>query len=168
VALSLSPATQLVGTTYSAEWRRIFPQDRGLIPANLYVSSEESGGAFSISRNENHGFCYRVMHRRNPKETVVAIISSFFLDLGSFSINKKVGMSEDTPNFNIDPDGEMTPPAAFNYNGHQVEIVSPDTARLIGNYWQIKIDGVLRGDYLFSSARAAAEQAQKLIDRNED
>lgn len=43
---------QLVGTTYSAEWRRIFPQDRGLIPANLYVSSEVSGGAFSISRNE--------------------------------------------------------------------------------------------------------------------
>jgi hypothetical protein len=41
-------------------------------------------------------------------------------------------------------------------NGHQVEIVPPDTAHLIGNYWQIKIDGVLRGNYLFNSARMAA------------
>ncbi len=77
-------------------------------------------------------------------------------------------MPEDTPNFNIDPDGGMTLPAKFIYNGHQVEIVPPDAAHLIGNYWQIKIDGVLRGNYLFSSARAAAEQAQKLIDRDED
>ena len=77
-------------------------------------------------------------------------------------------MSEDTPNFNIDPDGGMTPPAKFIYNGHQVEIVPPDTTRVIGNYWQIKIDGVLRGNYLFSTARAAAEQAKKLIDRHEE
>jgi hypothetical protein len=55
-------------------------------------------------------------------------------------------MSEETPHFNIDPDGEMTPPARFTYKGHQVEIVPPDTKRLIGNYWQIKIDGVLKLD----------------------
>jgi hypothetical protein len=77
-------------------------------------------------------------------------------------------MSEDTPNFNIDPDGGMAPPAEFTYNGHRVEIVPPDTARFPGNHWQIKIDGVLRGNYLFSSAQAAAEQAQKLIDWQEE
>jgi hypothetical protein len=34
----------------------------------------------------------------------------------------------------------------------------------IGNFWQIKIDGVIRGNYLFSSARMAEEEAIKLID----
>jgi hypothetical protein len=90
------------------------------------------------------------------------------LVLGSFSINREVVMSEDTPNFNIDPDGGMTPPAKFIYNAHQVEIVPPDPARVIGDYWQIKIDGVLRGNYLFNTAQAAAEQAKKLIDRHEE
>jgi hypothetical protein len=71
---------------------------------------------------------------------------------------------EDTPDFNIDPDGGITPPAEFTYNGHRVEMVPPDTAHLIGNYWQIKIDGVIRGNFLFSSARMAAEEAKKLID----
>jgi hypothetical protein len=46
--------------------------------------------------------------------------------------------------------------------------VTPDTAHLIGNYWQIKIDGVLRGNYLFNSARMAANEAKKLIDRHEE
>jgi hypothetical protein len=70
----------------------------------------------------------------------------------------------DTPDFNLEPDGGTTPPAEFTYNGHQVEIVPPDTAHLIGNYWQIKIDGVIRGNFLFSSARMAADKAKKLID----
>ena len=77
-------------------------------------------------------------------------------------------MPEDTSDFNIVPDGGMTPPAEFTYNGHQVEMVPPDTAHLIGNYWQIKIDGVLRGNYLFNSARMAADEAKKLIDRHEE
>jgi hypothetical protein len=34
-----------------------------------------------------------------------------------------------------------------------------------GNYWQIKIDGVLQRDLLFSSLRAAGDQAKKLIDQ---
>jgi hypothetical protein len=51
-------------------------------------------------------------------------------------------MSEETPNFNIDPDGGMTAPAQFTHKCRQVEIVPPDTRHLIGNYWQIKIDGV--------------------------
>jgi hypothetical protein len=76
-------------------------------------------------------------------------------------------MSEDTPNFNIDPDGGMTPSGKFTYIGHQVEIVPPDTARLIGNYWQIKIDGVLQHNFLFNSARVAADQAEKFIERQE-
>jgi len=76
-------------------------------------------------------------------------------------------MPEDTPNFSIDPDGGMTPSGKFTYIGHQVEIVPPDTARLIGNYWQIKIDGVLQRDLLFTSLRVAADQAKKLIDRQE-
>jgi hypothetical protein len=71
---------------------------------------------------------------------------------------------EDTPDFTIDPDGGMTRPVDFTYNGHRVEIVPPDTEHLIGNFWQIKIDGVIRGNYLFSSARIAAEEAFKLID----
>ena len=77
-------------------------------------------------------------------------------------------MSQETPDFNIDPDGGMTAPAQFTHNGHQVEIVPPDTDHRIGNYWQIKIDGVLRGNFLFSSARMAADEAKKLIDRHEE
>ena len=30
-------------------------------------------------------------------------------------------MSEETPNFSIDPQGEMNPPTKFTHNGHQVE-----------------------------------------------
>jgi hypothetical protein len=70
-----------------------------------------------------------------------------------------------TPNSNIEPDGGMTPLAEFTYNGHKVEIVPPDTEHLIGNFWQIKIDGVLQHDLLFSSLRVAADQAKKLIDQ---
>lgn len=77
----------------------------------------------------------------------------------------RTSLSEETPDFNIDPDGGMTPPSQFTYKGHRVEIVPPDTQRLIGNYWQIKVDGVLKGDALFSSARVAAERAQELIDQ---
>ena len=49
----------------------------------------------------------------------------------------------------------MTPPAKFTHDGHQVEIVRPDTDRLIGKYWQIKIDGILQRDLLFGSFRLA-------------
>ena len=73
-------------------------------------------------------------------------------------------MSEETSNFNIDPDGGMTAPTQFTHNGHRVEIVPPDTRHLIGNYWQIKIDGVLQRDSLFSSLRVAADRARELID----
>jgi hypothetical protein len=76
-------------------------------------------------------------------------------------------MSEETPDFNVDPDGGMIPPAQFTYKGHQVEIVPPDTQRLIGNYWQIKIDDVLKCDLPFSSSRAAADRAIKLIDQGQ-
>jgi hypothetical protein len=76
-------------------------------------------------------------------------------------------MSEDTPNFSVDPDGGMAPPAKFAYDGHQVEMVPPDTDHLIGKYWQIKIDGILRRDLLFCSSRLAADQAKMLIDRQE-
>jgi hypothetical protein len=74
-------------------------------------------------------------------------------------------MSEETPKFNIDPDGGMTVPIQFTYKGQGVEIVPPDTSHLIGNYWQIKIDGVLQRDLLFSSLRGAAAQAEKLVDQ---
>ena len=74
-------------------------------------------------------------------------------------------MSGDTPDFSIEPDGGMTPPAQFTYNGRQVEIVPPDTVHLIGKYWQIKIDGVLQRDLLFSSARMAANEAKRWIDQ---
>jgi hypothetical protein len=73
-------------------------------------------------------------------------------------------MSEDTPDFSVDPQGGMTQPVKFTYNGHQVDILQPDADHLIGSYWQIKIDGVLRDNFLFSSARRAAEQAKRLID----
>jgi hypothetical protein len=74
-------------------------------------------------------------------------------------------MSEETPDFNIDPDGGMIAPTQFTHNGHRVEIVPPDTAHLVGNYWQIKIDGVLQRDLLFGSLRVAADQAKTLIDK---
>jgi hypothetical protein len=65
-------------------------------------------------------------------------------------------------------DSGLTPSGKYTYIGHQVEIVSPDTTRLIGNYWQIKIDGVLQNNFLFNSARVAADQAGKFIDREEE
>jgi hypothetical protein len=74
-------------------------------------------------------------------------------------------MSEETPNFNIDPDGGMTTPAQFTYKGRRVEIVPPDTTHLIGRYWQIKIDGVLQCALLFSSFRVAVDRATELIDQ---
>ena len=77
-------------------------------------------------------------------------------------------MPKETPNFSIEPDGGMSGPDKFTYEDHEVEIVPPDTAHLIGNYWQIKIDGILRGNFLFNSARAAAEQAKRLIDHHEE
>jgi hypothetical protein len=89
------------------------------------------------------------------------------LVLDSFSINIKIGMPEDIPNFSIDPDGGVTPSEEFTYNGHRVEIVPPDTFHLIGNYWQIKIDGILQRNFLFNSARTAADQAEKFIERQE-
>ena len=76
-------------------------------------------------------------------------------------------MSEETPDLNIDRNGGMIPPAQFTCKGHRVEIVPPDTQRLIGNYWQIKIDGVLKRDLLFSSSRAAADRARELIDQGQ-
>jgi hypothetical protein len=77
----------------------------------------------------------------------------------------KVEMSGDTPDFSIEPEGGMISPSQFTYDGHQVEIVPPDTVHLIGNFWQIKIDGVLQHEFLFSSSRVAADQARKLIDQ---
>jgi hypothetical protein len=77
-------------------------------------------------------------------------------------------MPEETPDSKMDHDGGMTPPARFTYKGHRVEIVPPDTQRLIGNYWQIKIDGFLKRDLLFSSARVAAQRAAELIDQERD
>jgi hypothetical protein len=74
-------------------------------------------------------------------------------------------MSEETPNFKIGPEGEMTTPAEFTYKDHRVEIVPPDTRRLIAYYWQIKIDGVLQSELLFSSLRGAADRAKELIDQ---
>jgi hypothetical protein len=93
---------------------------------------------------------------------------NFFLVLDSFSINREIGMSEETPNFNINPDAGMIQSTEFTYIGHQVEIVPPDTAHLIGNYWQIKIDGILQRNFLFNSARVAADQAEKFIERQEE
>jgi hypothetical protein len=71
-------------------------------------------------------------------------------------------ISEDTP------DSGMTLPAKFTYTGHQVEIVPPDSTQLIGKHWQIKIDGVLQRNFLFTSARVATDQAGKFIDREEE
>jgi hypothetical protein len=76
-------------------------------------------------------------------------------------------MSEETSNFNVDPDGGMTAPAHFTYKGRRVEIVPPDTRHLIGKYWQIKIDGILKRDLLFSSLRVAGDRATELIDQEQ-
>ena len=76
-------------------------------------------------------------------------------------------MSEETPNFNIDPDGGMTAPSRLTHNDHRVEIVPPDSEHLIGNFWQIKIDGVLQRDLLFSSLRVAVDRAKELIDQEQ-
>jgi hypothetical protein len=51
--------------------------------------------------------------------------------------------------------------------GRRVEIFPPDTRHLIGNFWQIKIDGVLQRELLFSSLRRAAERAKELIDQEQ-
>jgi hypothetical protein len=77
--------------------------------------------------------------------------SSLFLDQSCRHL--KGVTPEDTPDFTIDPDGGMTRPVDFTHHGHRVEIVPPETEHLIGDFWQIEIDGVIRGNYLFSSAR---------------
>jgi hypothetical protein len=59
----------------------------------------------------------------------------------------------------------MTAPSQFIHYNHGIEIVRPDTGHFIGNYWQIKIDGVLQRDLLFGSLRVAKDQAKKLIDQ---
>ena len=103
-----------------------------------------------------------------PEGRAGRVPDNFFLVLDSFSINRKIGMSEETPIFNINPDAGMIQSTEFTYSGHRVEIVPPDTAHLIGNYWQIKIDGILQCNFLFNSARTAADQAEKFIDRQEE
>jgi hypothetical protein len=61
--------------------------------------------------------------------------SSLFLDQSCGP--EDVVTPEDTSSFTIDPDGEITPPAEFTYNGHQVEILPSDKEHLIGNYrWE--------------------------------
>ena len=62
-----------------------------------------------------------------------------------------------------DEDAGMTLPVRFVYKDRQVEIVPPDTRRLIGNYWKIRIDDVER-DLLFSSYGAAIGRATETID----
>ena len=42
--------------------------------------------------------------------------------------------------------------ASFWLSVSSLEIVPPDTEHLIGNFWQIKVDGVLKRDLLFSSS----------------
>ena len=103
-----------------------------------------------------------------PEGRAGRVPDNFFLVLDSFSINRKIGMSEETPIFNINPDAGMIQSTEFTYSGHRVEIVPPGTAHLIGNYWQIKIDGILQCNFLFNSARTAADQAEKFIDRQEE
>ena len=73
-------------------------------------------------------------------------------------------MSEETPNFNIDPDGAMTAPTQFTHNGRLVEIVPPYTAHLIGNYWQIKIDGVLQPRFAVQLVTSGGGPSEK-VDR---
>jgi hypothetical protein len=47
--------------------------------------------------------------------------------------------------------------------------VTPDTAHLIGNYWQIKTDGVLRGNFLLlDQLEWRRAEAKKLIDWQEE
>jgi hypothetical protein len=59
----------------------------------------------------------------------------------------------------------MARPTEFTHGGHRVEIVPSDPYQIIGKYWQFRIDGVLQRDLLFSSAGAAALEAENLIDR---
>jgi hypothetical protein len=89
-----------------------------------------------------------------------APVELFLPNPGGSRVRNKIVTPEDAP------DGGMTPPAEFTYtyNGHRVEILPPDKEHLIGNYWQVRIDGVIRGNYVFISARVAAEEAKKLID----
>jgi hypothetical protein len=68
---------------------------------------------------------------------------------------------------NANTDDEFRPPVVFTYSGRRVVIVPPD-AQLVGNYWQIKIDDILQGNLLFSTSQSAADQAKRLIDRQEE
>ena len=62
-------------------------------------------------------------------------------------------------------DGELVAPVEFTYNGHQIEIVLPDEEHLVGNFWQITIDGVLQRNVLYSSLLVAADGARELVNR---
>lgn len=58
----------------------------------------------------------------------------------------------------------MSAPDQFNHNGHSVEIVPPEEEHLKGNFLQIKIDGILHQNVLYSSLPVAVEAAKNLID----
>jgi hypothetical protein len=62
----------------------------------------------------------------------------------------------------------MTSPAQFIYKGHRVEIVPPDTRRLIGTISKSRSSGVLQRDLLFSSLRAAADRRRNKSDAQVD
>jgi hypothetical protein len=59
----------------------------------------------------------------------------------------------------------MSAPDQFAYHGHHVEIVPPDEEHLIGKFWQVRIDGVLQKNVLYSSWAMAVESARKLVDQ---
>jgi hypothetical protein len=61
----------------------------------------------------------------------------------------------------------MAQPAKFTHGGRRVEILQSDPYRIIGKYWQFRIDRIHQRDLLFSSARAAALEAENLIDSAE-
>jgi hypothetical protein len=65
----------------------------------------------------------------------------------------------------FEPDSATKEPSQFAYNGHHIEIVQPDEEHLKGNFWQIKIDGALQPNVLYSSPQVAADAARQLIDQ---
>jgi len=69
-------------------------------------------------------------------------------------------MSEETPNFKHRPRWRNDRACPIHLQGSPRRDRPPDTRHLIGNYWQIKIDGALQRDLLFSSLRVAAERAK--------
>jgi CheB methylesterase len=167
---------------------RTLAETHGSHSTAIILSGLDGDGSVGIKRiKENGGLTVaqdpgEAEHRGMPRSAIETGMVDWVLPVAEIplrlleyqSSRERIRLPEENPPaFTVqefdrpqDPESAITPPAKFSHNGRQVDIVRSE--HLLGNYWQIKIDGVLRGNFLFCSAQRASDEAKKLIDRDEE